>query len=136
MHTCTNLILIAEDDPEDQELIAYAFFKADPSIEIHIVTNGIEVLNYLNILDSNKLPCVILLDYNMPELNGAQVIQHLSPDSRFKSIPKIILSTSDNPIFMQESFSNGANDYKVKPDNMSDLVIIAKELVILCKNAA
>lgn len=99
MQECTHLILIAEDDPDDQELIAIAFSRVAPSLKLQIVNDGKEALDYLCNAADTGLPCVIVLDYNMPELNGAQVIQLLSPDRRFAGIPKVILSTSDNPLF-------------------------------------
>ena len=136
MRDCTHVILVAEDDPDDQELIAIAFSKADPSIKLCIVNNGRAVLDYLQNATDTNLPCVILLDYNMPELNGAQVIQSISPDKRFAVIPKIILSTSDNPQYIEDALQKGANAYKIKPDNFQQLVSIAEEMAALCKQAA
>ena len=101
MKNCTHIILIAEDDPDDQELLAYAFSKVDPSLKLFIVNDGRQALDYLLTADENNLPCVILLDYNMPELNGGQVIQRLLPNEKFNRIPKVILSTSNNPIYVQ-----------------------------------
>jgi len=135
MSVCHHLILVAEDDPDDQELIATAFSKADPSFRIAMVNNGREAVDYLNKPDQ-QLPCVILLDYNMPELNGAQVIQLIAPDLRFRDIPKIILSTSSNPKYIDDSFLKGANEYRIKPHNFQDLVTIAREMIHKCKATA
>jgi len=136
MRQCTHTILIAEDDPDDQELIAIAFSKADPSLKLYIVDDGQKVLDYLRHSEDNRLPCLILLDYNMPELNGAQVIEKIAGDERYHCIPKVILSTSGNPQYAKLSLEKGANAYHVKPDNFSALLDIAKEMAALCRNAA
>jgi CheY-like chemotaxis protein len=136
MHHCTHIILIAEDDPDDQELIAVAFSKVAPTLKLCIVNNGKEVLDYLGNVTDGNMPCVILLDYNMPELNGAQVIQRLLADQRFALIPKVILSTSDNPLFIQDALQKGADAYKVKPGDFQSLLGIVKEMAALCKSAA
>jgi CheY-like chemotaxis protein len=73
-------ILLADDDPDDQELIVHAFTEVSPSFRLHIVNDGKEVINFLSTVSDNKLPCLIVLDYNMPELNGAQVLQKLTDD--------------------------------------------------------
>jgi len=136
MRRCTHTILIAEDDPDDQELIAIAFAKADPSLKLFIVDDGQKALEYLQHSEDNRLPCLILLDYNMPELNGAQVIQKIASDERYQCIPKVILSTSGNPLHAKDSFEKGASAYHVKPDNFGALLDIAKEMAALCHKAA
>lgn len=133
---CKQVILIAEDDPDDQELITFAFSKADPSFQLYIVNDGRAALDYLNSVSDNKLPCLILLDYNMPELNGAQVVQHLLPHKRFEKIPKVILSTSGNPAYIADALKKGADAYRVKPDDFQQLIGIAREMVALCQGAA
>jgi len=136
MQTSRHTILIAEDDPDDRELIATAFAKADPALHLEVVVDGREALDYLRQAADDDLPCMIVLDYNMPELNGAQVIRELMPDSRFRGIPKIILSTSSNPVYMQECLHQGAYAWRVKPDYFPDLVRIAGELAQICRRAA
>jgi CheY-like chemotaxis protein len=130
---CSHTILIAEDDPDDQELITFAFSKVDPSLKLSIVNNGKEVLDYLFRVPVNHLPCMILLDYNMPELNAAQVTKLLNPDERFNFIPIVILSTSDNPIYIHDCLENGAIDYIKKPDDFKILIKIAKEMADICR---
>ncbi|GAA4343775.1 response regulator [Flaviaesturariibacter amylovorans] len=135
MQPCTHTILIAEDDPDDQELIAVAFAQADPGLRLCIVPDGRQALDYLLAASASGLPCVILLDYNMPELNGAQVIRKLH-EARFADIPKVILSTSGNPLYIEECLREGAHAYRVKPDDFTALVRIAEEMAALCRKAA
>ena len=129
-------ILLADDDPDDQELIINAFTEVSPSFKLHIVNDGKEVMSFLSTVSDSKLPCLIVLDYNMPELNGAQVLQKLTDDKRYENIPKIILSTSNNPKYIQDCLHKGANAYRVKPDNFNQLVVLAKEMLDLCGKAA
>ncbi|MCW3113819.1 MAG: response regulator [Segetibacter sp.] len=129
-------ILLAEDDPDDQELLVHAFTEVSPTFNLHIVNDGKEVIEFLSTTSDSKLPCLIVLDYNMPELNGAEVLQKLTGDKRYENIPKIVLSTSSNPKYIQDCLCKGAHAYKVKPDNFTQLVVIAKEMLDLCGKAA
>ncbi|MCW3108771.1 MAG: response regulator receiver [Segetibacter sp.] len=129
-------ILLADDDPDDQELIVHAFTEVSPSFNLHIVNDGKEVIDFLSATSDNKLPCLIVLDYNMPELNGAQVLQKLTSNKRYEKIPKIILSTSGNPKYIEDCLHKGADAYRIKPDNFSQLVVLAKEMLDLCGKAA
>jgi CheY-like chemotaxis protein len=129
-------ILLAEDDPDDQELIVHAFTEISGSFNLHIVNDGKEALDFLTSISDSKLPCLIVLDYNMPELNGAQVLQKLTGNKRYQDIPKIILSTSGNPTYIQDCLHKGAHAYRVKPDNFHELIVLAKEMLEMCGNAA
>jgi CheY-like chemotaxis protein len=129
-------ILLAEDDLDDQELILHAFSKVGPSFRLRIVNDGKEALDVLSDTPDSKLPCLIVLDYNMPQLNGAQVLEKLKTESRYNTIPKVILSTSTNPTYIQDCLKKGADAYRVKPDNFNQLVLLAKEMMDLCTNAA
>ncbi len=125
-------ILLADDDPDDQELIFLAFSKVSPDFQLHIVKNGREVIDFLSGSTDGKLPCLIILDYNMPEMNGAQVLQNLNGKNRYSKIPKVVLSTSNNPKYVEDCLVKGADAYRVKPDSFSQLIVIAKEMLTMC----
>lgn len=129
--TENNLILLAEDDEDDQELIKIAFEKVASHHILKIVQNGQEVLNAL--AQQSQLPCLILLDLNMPLMNGIQTLQALSRESRYLSIPKIILTTSGTAENKEVSISNGAADYFVKPPTMREFVITAQKILTYCQ---
>jgi CheY-like chemotaxis protein len=126
-------ILAADDDLEDLELIEDAILNAEPGARLFKVTNGNEVIKYLSSRTDNDLPCLIILDYNMPELNGSQLLSIISRQPRYNSIPKVILSTSNAPFHVQECIKNGATEYFVKPDNMKDLYSIARRMLDFCR---
>src|SRR4051812_39821099 len=114
-------ILAVDDDMEDLELIEDAISGLKPMATFKKLFNGKEVLPYLDQLPDNELPCLIILDYNMPEMNGAQVIFQLCKFPRYATIPKIILSTSNAASHIHECMTNGATRYFVKPNNMKDM---------------
>jgi len=125
-------LLLADDDPDDRMLIADAFSSIDAALYLHVVGSGDEVLSYLNRQSSHEFPCLIVLDYNMPGMNGLQVLQHLRGDSRYRRIPKVIMSTTANPHFVKACMENGADKYLVKPVSYPELVTIARELFTWC----
>jgi CheY-like chemotaxis protein len=124
-------ILLAEDDEDDQELIRLAFKRANPGHNLKVVANGREVLDTL-VLQSS-LPCVIILDLNMPVLNGIQTLAALQEEPRFRKIPKVMLTTSDSEDSRQMSYLNGAIEYFVKPANMSEFVRTAEKILSYCQ---
>ena len=67
---CT--IVLAEDDIDDQELLAEAFSEIDPSIRLYTFSTGKKFLNFLDALPDEEIPDLVILDYNIPELNGAE----------------------------------------------------------------
>ncbi len=126
-------ILLAEDDADDRELIIDAFTTIDTSLVLHTVPDGNSALRYLNNLSKENLPCLIVLDYNMPDLNGAEVLKHIGADKRYTGIPKVMLSTSNASNYVTECMKYGANQYLVKPSSFKELVIIAQQLLDMCR---
>jgi CheY-like chemotaxis protein len=127
-------ILLADDDEEDLELIEDAILSHEPSASLQKHTNGRAVIEYLHRSTDGELPCLIILDYNMPELNGSQILQQMSQHDRFENIPKVVLSTSATPLHIHECISNGAAEYFVKPNNMDALKNVAKKMLDYCRN--
>jgi len=109
-------ILLADDDPEDRAIIAETFGEMKLSHVIHFVDSGEHIIKYLvGIYERYTLPSLVVLDLNMPGMNGTETLKMLKNDSRFRDIPVIIFSTSVNAIEMQECLKTGAAAYVVKP---------------------
>ena len=108
-------ILLADDDREDRFIMADAFNEVGLSKIVHFVENGEKVLNYLDEIADDELPTLIVLDLNMPRMNGTQTLKSLKDNYRYRDIPVIIFSTSVNTIEMQECMEIGATSYITKP---------------------
>ena len=87
------------------------------------------VLAFLEKAKDDELPSLIVLDYNMPNMNGAEVLEQLSKDPRYKKIPKIIWSTSNNSSYIKECMEKGATTYFVKPATHKNLEEQAGEIL-------
>lgn len=112
------LILLADDNPDDQTFIRDAFTYVKANVELKVLDSGVELLKHLEIISDEDLPSLIVLDYNMPMLNGAEVLKILLDDERFKNIPKIMLSTSYHQLHIERCIEIGADGYLIKPDNL------------------
>jgi CheY-like chemotaxis protein len=125
-------ILVADDDSEDQELLSDAISEVDPEAKAEMVFNGREAVEYLEKCLDNDLPCAIILDYSMPQLNGAEVLTILCKNPRFSAIPKFVWSTSNSKIHIDECKDKGALNYFIKPDKPDKLYSLVKEILAAC----
>jgi CheY-like chemotaxis protein len=100
----------------------------DPSIEIVESENGQELLTVLQsqtVLDR----CLIILDMNMPKMNGLETLSNLRIIPRLASLPTVMLSTSGNPDMIDFAKKLGALDYYIKPSNMDSLLNLCRHLI-------
>jgi CheY-like chemotaxis protein len=82
---------------------------------------------------SYNLPCLILVDYNMPGMNGAEILRRLNDDKMLANIPKIIWSTSNSDTYKKLCIDSGADDYIIKPSNIRELTDAIRHMVSLCR---
>lgn len=122
-------ILVAEDDIDDQELLEQALLALRPDLQLKFITNGNKFRLHLDNLEDDNLPNLILLDYNLPELSGVDILKYLHGKERYKPIPKIVWSTSNSAIFKTQSLEFGAVEYIVKPITIESFVTIAGNLL-------
>lgn len=119
---------------EDQAIIKDTFALLKAADDICFAENGVEAMALLEAGHANgALPDVIVLDLNMPKLNGTQTLQLLKNDNRFKSIPVVIYSTSLNPIEKEKCLLLGAQDYITKPISFTESTETAKKFLAICK---
>ena len=128
----TKFILLGEDDDDDREMLTEVFASIDKSFILLFVNNGKEVVSALEKLHGNHLPCLVVLDYNMPGLNGAEILKEIGQNERYKDIPKIVWSTSGSDKFKKTCLELGAVDYVLKPSNTQDLEKIARYMLSVC----
>ena len=127
-------ILLADDDDEDFFILSEAFKEINFPGSIHWVQNGEKVMEFLNGLSAEDvLPSLIVLDLNMPRLNGAQTLKAVKSIERFRHIPVIIFSTSINPQERMECLNGGATSYEIKPSTYTDSLQVAKMFFGLCR---
>ena len=130
--TNTKLVLIGEDDLDDQEFLKEVFSSIDDSFFIVFASKGEEIFEYLDEKNNNCTPCLIVLDYNMPGMNGIDILKELKKNNKLDAIPKIIWSTSKSPTYKELALELGANDYLIKPSNVTDLTDICRYMLSTC----
>ena len=124
-------VLLMEDDPGDVELIREALTDATIPLDISHVPDGEEGMRYLR-REGNytgaKRPDFILLDLNMPRMNGWEVLAAIKNDKGLKSIPVVILTTSDAEKDILGSYDLGANCYLKKPLGFDDFLNVVRSV--------
>jgi CheY-like chemotaxis protein len=115
----------ADDDADDQDILEEALAKVTPHYLLTRVPDGYQLLNSLKEIAEigHKLPDLVFLDLNMPVKNGRETLKILkSPQSRFRDIPVVVLSTSTSDDDMTFCFSNGAEAYCSKPVSFTEWI--------------
>ena len=120
-------ILLAEDDGVDAMTVKRAFSELKVNNELIRVTNGEEALEYLK-THADKKPCVILLDLNMPRMNGIEFLKVAKADDELRQIPVVVLTTSRDDRDKVESFKLSVAGYIVKPVDYKKFVDAVKVL--------
>src|SRR5687767_10565327 len=120
MALCKKKILCVDDDADDRLFLTEAINDMNPEVSVVSVENGIEAMNYLNDAktEASNLPCLIVLDINMPLLDGKQTFQRLKDDPELKKIPVVVFTSSENPNDRQ-LFRNLGVLMLSKPDNLA-----------------
>lgn len=123
-------ILLVEDNPDDEELTLLAFRKNNISNNIVVARDGAEALDYLFGSDAGTrpLPFLILLDLNLPKLDGLEVLRRIRGEERTKLLPVVILTSSKEEKDRFASYSLGCNSYVRKPVSFSEFVEAARQL--------
>ena len=114
-------ILLAEDDRADQEIIRRSLNKADLNYDLHIVNNGEAFLKYIDGIEKgkNKEPDLILLDLNMPKIDGRQVLEKLKQEKILNRVI-IILTTSQNQNDIDFAYAKGVKSFITKPSTLNE----------------
>lgn len=127
-------ILLVEDNAEDAELALRALKKHKISAQVLHLENGAEALDYLfaqgeySDRDTRNLPRMILLDINMPKVNGIDTLKRIKEDPRTKMVPVIMFTSSKEDIDLKQCYEIGSNSYVVKPVDFGDFDRAMKDL--------
>lgn len=134
------LILIAEDDADDRYLMKTALEETGITEDVKYVENGVEVLSFLeSITEENgeiHYPKFILLDLNMPKMDGREVLKKIKSNDAYRKIPVIVFSTTKNQLEVKRCYDLGANTYIVKPVSYDTLVETIREICTYWFNTA
>ena len=125
----SKIILIADDDREDREMLQDVIIGIDADAIIHSVGSGLQAQEFLNKCNDTVLPSVIVLDYNMPVMTGAELLTKIYNEEKFRSIPIVMLSTSNAQKHVEECLAKGANEYFVKPTDYFELKSLAQKIL-------
>jgi chemotaxis family two-component system response regulator Rcp1 len=124
-------VLLVEDSPGDVRLTREAFHDADASIHVHVATDGVEAMAFLRHEGAHvhaPRPDLILLDLNLPRMDGREVLAHIKKDDSLKMIPTLILTTSDAEGDVSKSYRLQANCYLSKPVQLEAFESLVKSI--------
>lgn len=127
-------ILLVEDSPSDVELTIRALKKSRLDAEICVVEDGAEALDYLfcmgkwNDREGCPNPDLILLDLNIPKIDGNQLLSRIRSHQQTKLIPVVVLTSSNEEFDLTKAYNNGANSYIRKPVNFSEFTEVVAKL--------
>jgi CheY-like chemotaxis protein len=125
------IVLCVDDDPDDRDLIKNAIFKVDPSYTVAYATNGKEALSYLIQSLNTELPCLIILDINMPIMDGKQTVVEIKKIEKLNVVPIVVFSTSNHPSDLQFCERHGV-ELVTKPANFGQITSEAERLLQHC----
>ena len=124
-------VLLVEDSPGDVRLTQEAFSDANRSIKLHVAADGVEAMAFLRREGRHRdapRPDLILLDLNLPKMDGREVLALIKEDDHLKTIPTVILTTSDAEVDIVKSYQLQANCYLTKPVQLDAFESLVKSI--------
>ncbi|WP_353931923.1 response regulator [Okeanomitos corallinicola TIOX110] len=125
----TSTLLIVEDNPDDVELTLLAFSQTGLQENVVIARDGVEAIDYLFAENrSEPLPNLILLDLQLPRINGLEVLRQIRANARTRLLPIVILTTSDEESDRLKGYGLGCNSYIRKPVNYEQFLNVIQQM--------
>jgi CheY-like chemotaxis protein len=124
-------VLLVEDSPGDVRLTQEAFRDANPSVRLHVAADGVEAMEFLKREGAHAdapRPDLILLDLNLPRMDGREVLVRIKEDGALKAIPTVILTTSDSEADIVKSYELQTNCYLSKPVQLEAFEVLVKSI--------
>lgn len=127
-------VLIAEDDPDDREFLADALAESPPAKDLRFVDDGEELMDYLRRpgndgpRDGSPRPRLVILDLKMPRKSGWEALEEIKADPALRTIPVVVLSTSNAPLDTARCLELGASAYITKPATFQDWLEVTRTL--------
>ncbi len=132
--THKNIVFYADDDTDDLELVQEAFGRYTNNVEVVTARDGVQALSYLQSLDEYaSAPCLIILDINMPLLNGKDVLRKIKDIPPLASVPVVLFTTSSSSL--DKEFAKKYNaGFITKPLDVSQMQIITELFIDHCSD--
>lgn len=130
----SKFLLLVEDNPSDEKLTLRALKKSGVPIEISVVRDGAEALDFLFAAgayaqrDANELPAVVMLDLHLPRIDGLEVLRRVRANERTQCLPVVILTASKESEDIARGYALGANAYVRKPVDFNEFIVAARTL--------
>jgi CheY-like chemotaxis protein len=124
-------VLLVEDNPGDVRLTREAFRDFDKTVRLHVAVDGVDAMAFLRhegVHVHAPRPDFILLDFNLPKMDGREVLACIKNDEKLKTIPTIILTTSDAEVDVAKSYQLQANCYLVKPVQLDEFENLVRSI--------
>lgn len=130
--TSNNIVIYADDDPDDIELVEDAFKQFANDVEVITFRDGSQALSYLrNLSEEDPVPCLVILDINMPVLNGKETLARMRQVEKYKEVPVVLFTTSSMPLDKSFAREHGAG-FVTKPLGYEQMETITKEFINHC----
>ncbi len=120
-------VLLVEDNADDEALTVRALRKLDPTCVVDVARDGQQAVDYLNAEDAPR-PDLILLDLKLPKLNGIEVLRVARANVTMKTVPTVMLTSSDEPSDLMGSYEAGASGFVRKPVGYEEYVDVVRAL--------
>lgn len=134
--TQPNTILYADDDLDDLQLVQEAFSTYSPNVKLITAKDGVEALSYLfDLKEEDRLPCLIILDINMPRMSGKEVLVKLRQTPDFTDVPVVLFTTSSLPSDVDFSQKYKAG-FLTKPVDIRQMDEITAKFIESCSEEA
>ena len=124
-------VLLVEDDPANVDLTREVLQEGQVLVNLCVVEDGVKALAYLRQegpYQKAARPDVILLDLNLPKMDGREVLSRIKEDDRLKSIPVVVLSTSDTDLDILKMYGSGCNCYITKPVGLEQFTRVVRAI--------
>lgn len=122
-------ILLVEDNPVDLDLTRRAFARKRLANPIEVARDGEEALAFIPRWEAGEpLPTVILLDIKLPRISGLEVLRQLKAHERFRRVPVVMLTSSDENADLRQAYDLGVNSYIVKPVDFAKFMEVAEQI--------
>ena len=120
-------VLLVEDNADDEALTVRALRKLDPTCVVEVARDGQQAVDYLT-TEGSACPDLILLDLKLPKLNGIEVLRHARANVRMRTVPTVMLTSSDEPSDLMGSYEAGASGFVRKPVGYEEYVEVVRAL--------